>query len=75
MQIRGSAGEVILLLVYKSLLFQGRSIGELGGIVNYHHSHIRMMPWSNLDKSKKMSVVSLWNDLPWLHNDFQVGKV
>lgn len=55
---------MILLLVYKSLLFQGRSIGELGGIVNYHHSHIRMMPWSNLDKSKKMREVDLWNDLP-----------
>jgi len=30
---------------------------------------------SNLYKSKKMKEVSLWNDLPWLHNDFQVGKV
>jgi hypothetical protein len=66
---------VILLLVYKSLLSQGRSIGELGVIVNYDHSHIRMMPWSNLDKSKKMRVVSLWNDLPWFHSNFQAEKV
>lgn len=66
---------MILLLVYKSLLFQGRSIGELGVIVKYDHSHIRMMSWSNLDKSKKMRVVGLWNDLPWFYNDFQVGKV
>ena len=30
---------------------------------------------ANLSKSKKMRVVGLWNDLPWLHNDFQVGEV
>ena len=30
---------------------------------------------SNLYQTKKMRVGSLWNDLPWLHNDFQVGKV
>jgi hypothetical protein len=34
-----------------------------------------MVSYSNLNKSKKMRVGSLWNDLPWLHNDFQVGKV
>jgi len=40
--------------------------------VKYHHSQD---VGSNLYKSKKMRVVSLWNDLPWLHNDFQVEKV
>jgi hypothetical protein len=28
-----------------------------------------------LYKSEKMAVVGLLNDLPWLHNDFQVGEV
>jgi hypothetical protein len=32
-----------------------------------------LMSWSDLYKSKKMRVVGLWNDLPWLHNVFQ-GK-
>jgi hypothetical protein len=22
-----------------------------------------------------MKAVSLWNDIPWFHNDFQVGEV
>ena len=30
---------------------------------------------SNLYKSKKMRVGSLWNNLPWFHNNFQVGEV
>ena len=33
---------MIPLLVYKSLLSQGRSIGELGVIVNYDHSQKRL---------------------------------
>jgi len=34
-----------------------------------------MMSWSNLNESRKMTVVGLWNDLPWLYNVFQVEKV
>jgi hypothetical protein len=34
-----------------------------------------MMSLPNLNKSKKMGVGSLWNDLPWLCNVFQAGKV
>jgi len=30
---------------------------------------------ANLNKSKKIRVTSLWNDLPWLHYAFQVEKV
>jgi len=33
------------------------------------------MSWLNPFKSKKMRVVSLWNDLSWFHYAFQVGKV
>lgn len=44
----------------------------MGLIVNYDHWHDA---GSNLYKSNKMREVGLWNDLPWLHNDFQVGKV
>jgi hypothetical protein len=33
------------------------------------------MSWPNLNKSKKMRVGRLWNDLPWLCNVFQAGKV
>jgi len=53
----------------KNLFLQGRSIGKLGLIVNYDHWHDA---GSNLNKSKKMRVVSLWNDLPWFHYIFQI---
>jgi len=29
----------------------------------------------NFYKSKKIRAASLWNDLPWLYNVFQEGKV
>jgi len=34
-----------------------------------------MKLWSYLNKSKKIRVVSLWNDLPWFYNAFQVEEV
>ena len=30
---------------------------------------------ANLNKSKKMRVGSLWNDLPWFYDGFQAGEV
>ena len=50
----------------------GGSIGQVGMCVNYD---TRSMSWLNLHKPKKMRMVSLWNELPWLHNVFQVGEV
>ena len=34
-----------------------------------------LMSLPNFYKSKKMRVGRLWNDLPWLYNIFQAGKV
>jgi hypothetical protein len=34
-----------------------------------------VMSWPNLNKSKKMRVVGLWNDLSWFYDVFQAERV
>ena len=35
---------------------------------------VGLMLWADLDKSKKMNEVKLWNELAWLCNVSQVEK-
>ena len=55
------------------LAISGRSIGKLGLCVNEQSKALMSLP--NFYKSKKIRMGSLWNDLAWFCNVFQVGEV